>query len=102
MTLEDLEKQLEETQIKLEETQYMIAANSNKEVLSFNEARMYLGKISKSTLYELCEKKLPYHQPEGLPRTFLKSDLVKYMQTNKHNSLEQLATIAATKYPTNH
>jgi len=61
-----------------------------KEVLSFNEACMYLN-VSNSWLYKLTHlKKIPYYKPNGKMIFFKKSDLNDWLLRNRVSTDEEL------------
>lgn len=62
----------------------------HKEILSFEEARIYLD-VSKSFLYKKTSKKeIPFSKPNGGKLYFKKVDLDNWMLTNKYESAEFL------------
>lgn len=57
-----------------------------KEILSFDEARIYLD-VSQSLLYKLTSKKeVPFSKPNGGKLYFKKKDLDNWMLKNSSNS----------------
>lgn len=61
-----------------------------KEILSFDEARIYLD-VSQSLLYKLTSKKeIPFSKPNGGKLYFKKKDLDNWMLKNSSNSKELL------------
>ena len=60
--------------------------NAAKEVLTLEEAALFMG-ISKSTLYKMTHKhELPYYRPNGKLIYFEKAELVAWMRQNRSKS----------------
>lgn len=67
-----------------------------KEVLSLEEASIYLD-ISRSTLYKMTSaKQIPHYKPNGKIIYFEKSELNSWMRQNPVKSLAQIEENAAT------
>ena len=67
-----------------------------KEVLSLEEASIYLD-ISRSTLYKMTSaKQIPHYKPNGKIIYFEKSELNSWMRQNPVKSLAQIEEDAAT------
>lgn len=67
-----------------------------KEVLSLEEASIYLD-ISRSTLYKMTSaKQIPHYKPNGKIIYFKKSELNSWMRQNPVKSLAQIEEDAAT------
>lgn len=68
----------------------------DKEILTFEEARIYMG-VSESTLYKLTyEKKIPHYKPNGGRVYFDKDELIAWLKRNKVAKNEDLETQAQT------
>ena len=68
----------------------------DKEVLTFKEAKNYMG-VSESTLYKLTyEKKIPHYKPNGGRVYFDKDELVAWLKRNRVASVDELETQAQT------
>lgn len=67
-----------------------------KEVLSLEEASIYLD-ISRSTLYKMTSaKQIPHYKPNGKIIYFEKSELNSWMRQNPVKSLAQIEEDAVT------
>ena len=63
---------------------------TNKELLTFNEALVYMG-VSKSFLYKLThQEKISFSKPSGKLIYFKKSDLDNWMLQNKNEGINDL------------
>jgi len=73
--------------------------NDAKEVLTLEEAALFMG-ISKSSLYKMTHKhELPFYRPNGKLIYFEKAELLKWMRQNRCMS-EAETKVAATKHMT--
>lgn len=69
---------------------------TQKEVLTFNEAKDYLG-ISGSTLYQLTHKRaIPFYKPNGGKLYFDKIELIAWLKRNRVATVDELETQAQT------
>lgn len=74
---------------------------SNKEVLTSDEASMYMG-ISKSYLYKLTMRnEIPHYKPLGKMCYFKREELEKWLLKNRHATDEELE-MQAKKYCMEH
>lgn len=61
-----------------------------KDFLSLDEASSYTG-FSKSWLYQLCHKRaIPYYKPGKKKSFFRKSDLDRWMMSNRQASSDEV------------
>jgi excisionase family DNA binding protein len=68
--------------------------NFMKEVLTFNEAKEFMG-VSKSTLYKMSANRIiPIYKPTGGRIYFKREDLLAYMQKNRLMSQEEINQLA--------
>ncbi len=66
-----------------------------KEVLTLEEAARFLG-MAKSTLYKLThEQAIPYYKPNGKCAFFERSELLKWIRTNRVSSRQEIDERAA-------
>lgn len=64
---------------------------AGKEVLTLEEAAVYMG-ISRSTLYKMTHKNvLPFYRPNGKLIYFEKSELLEWMRKNRVLSNEEIS-----------
>ena len=69
--------------------------NVAKEVLTLEEAAVFMG-ISKSSLYKMTHKhELPFYRPNGKLIYFEKSELLKWMRQNRSMSETETKEAAA-------
>jgi len=74
---------------RLEKLEQVVSINS-KEVLTFEEASIFLG-ISKSYLYKLCmRQEIAYYKPMGKMNYFNRLELLDWLQSNRMASKEEL------------
>ncbi|TXJ24954.1 MAG: DNA-binding protein [Chitinophagaceae bacterium] len=68
-----------------------------KEVLSFEEARIYLDNISSSYLYKLTSaRKIPHYCPTGKLIYFKRSELEEWVFSNRRKTTDEMNTEAET------
>ena len=68
--------------------------NVAKEVLTLEEAALFMG-ISKSSLYKMTHKhELPFYRPNGKLIYFEKSELVKWMLQNRSMTEDEIKEAA--------
>ena len=68
--------------------------NVAKEVLTLEEAALFMG-ISKSSLYKMTHKhELPFYRPNGKLIYFEKSELLKWMLQNRSMTEEEIKDAA--------
>ncbi len=71
--------------------------NASKEVLTLEEAALFMG-LSKSSLYKMTHKhELPFFRPNGKLIYFEKSELLKWMRQNRTMSEAETNDVAAQK-----
>ena len=67
---------------------------SKKEILTFKEAREYMG-VSESTLYKLTQAKaIPHYKPNGGRLYFALDELVAWLKRNRVATADELETQA--------
>jgi len=71
--------------------------NDAKEVLTLEEAALFMG-ISKSSIYKMTHKhELPFYRPNGKLIYLEKSELLKWMRQNRNMSEAETKEAAAQK-----
>ena len=71
--------------------------NAAKEVLTLEEAAVFMG-VSKSSLYKMTHKhELPFYRPNGKLIYFEKAELLKWMRQNRSMSEAETKEAAAQK-----
>jgi len=83
---------------KLEDLELMIQEQNlhQKEMLNLQETSKYLD-ISQSHLYKLTSmREIPHFCPNGKKLYFKRSELDQWLQRNKKNSREELASQASS------
>lgn len=87
--LTSIEKRLE----ALENGVFM-AGITAKEILTFDEAALYLG-LSKSYLYKLTSgQKIPHYKPAGKMVYFNRGELETWLQQNRVSTMTEINTKA--------
>lgn len=80
----------------------MLTANiASKEILTFDEACMYMG-VSKSFMYKCTStNRIPHYKPSGRMIYFKKEDLSSWMLQNRISTTEEIE-MKATAYTMSH
>lgn len=87
---------LEERLAQLE-TAVLTAGAATKEILTFDEACMFMG-VTRSHLYKLTSnRKLAHHKPNGKMIYFKRDDLTSWLLQNRISTTEEIA-MKATAY----
>ena len=87
--LEDLEARLQDCEKRLESMDCPGGSFSSKEVLTLEEASLFLG-LSKSQLYKLTfAGAIPHYKPGGKYIYFDRADLVEWVRHNPVKSRKQ-------------
>ena len=76
--------------LKTVENSVKMAGLATKEVLTFEEAAMFIG-FSKSYLYKLtCKKQIPHYKPAGKMCYFNRLELEAWLQQNRVSTTEEI------------
>lgn len=92
----NLEKRLSQTEVAT-----LTANIVSKEILTFDEACIYMG-VSKSFMYKCTStSRIPHFKPSGRMIYFKKEDLTAWMLQNRVSTSDEI-TIKATAYTMSH
>lgn len=81
---------------KLDAIHREVKLGSKKELLTFDDARLMLG-LSKSYLYKLTSQRLiPHLKPIGKTIYFKRSDLIKWVESGRVLTKEELLSAHAS------
>ena len=75
---------------KLSSIESFLKCQTDKQMLTLNEAAIFLG-FSKSHLYKLTHKqKIPHYKPNGKLIYFNKSELESWLQKNRIKPIQEI------------
>lgn len=88
-------------QLSQSEAAILTANITAKEILTFDEACIYMG-VSKSFMYKCTStNRIPHYKPSGRMIYFKKEDLSAWMLQNRISTAEEIA-MKATAYTMSH
>lgn len=94
--LTSLHERIDKIEAALQRLAVEKTEKAEKPVLTFEQARQYLG-TSKSHLYKLTsQKQIPHYKPEGKKLYFARAELEQWMLRNRVKTEEEIETEAAT------